>query len=232
MLQLCQINKSYPKDTQPDQQVLDDVSLLAIPGDFVGIWGPPGAGKTTLLSIIADLIPADSGKIEFENLTLSCRSSFRTRQTVTLLNPSINLSTHMTVRQYLLIACAPLKSTECHDIIQRRLHQLILECRLEHLLDKFLDQLNPEQIQFTALTHCLLSCPLVLLADEPTAGLLHDERLLRRLGEYAQCGGIVVIATETPQALRYRTRLFSLRNGKLRSTNQQTKFDSMQALVS
>lgn len=228
MLQLCQINKSYPTDTPRKQPVLDDVSLLAIPGDFVGIWGTPGAGKTTLLSIIAGLIPADSGEIDFNDLT----PSHSPRQTVSLLGHPMNFATRMTVRQYLLIACSPLKNMECHDILGRRLHQLILECRLEHVLDRPLDQLNPEQIQFAALAYSLLSRPQVLLADEPTAGLKQDARLLRRLDAYAQCGGIVVMATESPQALRYCTRLLMLDNGILRSTNSQTKLNPPQTLVS
>ena len=46
--------------------VLDDFSLTALNGTFLGIAGKSGAGKSTLLSLIAGLQKADSGTIKID----------------------------------------------------------------------------------------------------------------------------------------------------------------------
>src|ERR1700747_1265382 len=43
--------------------ILQDVSFVAEPGQFIGILGPSGAGKSTLLGALSGLKPADSGRI-------------------------------------------------------------------------------------------------------------------------------------------------------------------------
>jgi ATP-binding cassette subfamily B multidrug efflux pump len=48
---------------KPDQPVIDDLSLVAAPGQTVAIVGPTGAGKTTLVNLIMRFYELDGGKI-------------------------------------------------------------------------------------------------------------------------------------------------------------------------
>ena len=43
-----------------------NLSFQVFPGEFLAIIGPSGCGKTTILSIIAGLIPAESGEVLFK----------------------------------------------------------------------------------------------------------------------------------------------------------------------
>lgn len=49
---------------------LDEVSLAAEPGEFVGVIGPNGAGKTTLLTVINGLCRPAAGRVETLGVSL------------------------------------------------------------------------------------------------------------------------------------------------------------------
>src|SRR6266404_9527508 len=69
-LELKNISKGYgPKSARTE--VLQDINLSVERGEFVAIVGYSGAGKTTLLSIIAGLMPADSGSLTLNDLDIT-----------------------------------------------------------------------------------------------------------------------------------------------------------------
>jgi ATP-binding cassette, subfamily B, multidrug efflux pump len=53
---------------QPDEPLIDDVSLVAQPGQTVAIVGPTGAGKTTLVNLIMRFYELDSGRITLDGV--------------------------------------------------------------------------------------------------------------------------------------------------------------------
>ncbi|MBN2652957.1 MAG: ABC-F family ATP-binding cassette domain-containing protein [Spirochaetales bacterium] len=59
VLNIENVSKSYG-----ELNILKKFSYKFNKGDKIGIIGPNGSGKTTLLNIIADRLPADSGRIE------------------------------------------------------------------------------------------------------------------------------------------------------------------------
>src|SRR5690606_30251523 len=50
--------------------ILDGVSLVIPPNEFVGVLGPSGAGKSTLLEALNGMRPADSGGVRINGLDL------------------------------------------------------------------------------------------------------------------------------------------------------------------
>ena len=65
MLSIQSISKSYKK-----QQVLQNVSFDAAPGECIGLLGPNGCGKSTLLHILSGTDTPDSGTILFDGKDL------------------------------------------------------------------------------------------------------------------------------------------------------------------
>jgi ATP-binding cassette subfamily B multidrug efflux pump len=57
-------NVSFRYD--PDVPLIDDLSLVACPGQSVAIVGPTGAGKTTLVNLIMRFYELDAGRIMFD----------------------------------------------------------------------------------------------------------------------------------------------------------------------
>jgi ATP-binding cassette subfamily B multidrug efflux pump len=51
---------------QPDEPLIEDLSLVAAPGQTVAIVGPTGAGKTTLVNLIMRFYELDAGRITLD----------------------------------------------------------------------------------------------------------------------------------------------------------------------
>lgn len=62
LLELQAVTKGYGTGAGRTE-VLSNINLQVRPGEFVAIVGYSGAGKTTLISLMAGLIPADSGRV-------------------------------------------------------------------------------------------------------------------------------------------------------------------------
>jgi ATP-binding cassette subfamily B protein len=56
---------------EPDQPLIEDLSLVARPGATVAIVGPTGAGKTTLVNLVMRFYDVDSGRITLDGVDIS-----------------------------------------------------------------------------------------------------------------------------------------------------------------
>ena len=56
---------------EPDVPLIDDLSLVAAPGQSVAIVGPTGAGKTTLVNLIMRFYELDSGHITLDGVDIA-----------------------------------------------------------------------------------------------------------------------------------------------------------------
>lgn len=70
-LELVDIDRAYPSDREEHQFSLDKINLQFQPGEIVFIVGGNGSGKSTLIKIITGLYTPDSGKILFNNISVT-----------------------------------------------------------------------------------------------------------------------------------------------------------------
>ena len=56
---------------KPEQPLIDDLSLVATPGQTVAIVGPTGAGKTTLVNLIMRFYELDAGRITIDGVDIA-----------------------------------------------------------------------------------------------------------------------------------------------------------------
>jgi ATP-binding cassette subfamily B protein len=56
---------------KPDQPLIEDLSLIAAPGQTVAIVGPTGAGKTTLVNLVMRFYELDSGRVTIDGIDIA-----------------------------------------------------------------------------------------------------------------------------------------------------------------
>jgi ABC-2 type transport system ATP-binding protein len=184
------------------RRALHDVSFEAVPGEVVAVIGPNGAGKTTLLSILAGIVPANSGSV-----SLSARDVGWVPQQAAVYRK-------LSVAENLRLFARLEKVGDPEGAVSRMLEQTGLAERA----DEELEHLSLGNRQRVNIAVGLLADPPVLLLDEPSSAL--DPRQRARLWEFVSvltgAGTAVVFSThDVGEAERYADRVLVLADGEL-----------------
>ncbi|MBI1725426.1 MAG: ABC transporter ATP-binding protein [Candidatus Tectomicrobia bacterium] len=207
----------YAKEAPP---ALDDLSAELLPGEILALMGPNGSGKSTLLGLLAGLLRAREGEVEWFGRPRPRLSvaSLTGRVGFLFQNPDLMLSAdtieaEVALGPRLLHRPAP----EARQAVERGLEAL----RLVPLADRNPFSVSRGERLRVALAALLACGPQVLLLDEPTAGLDRGlrQRLLedlRRWVDEAPGGrGIILCTHDTESALQCADRALVLREGRL-----------------
>jgi molybdate transport system ATP-binding protein len=148
---------------------------FTLTGQRVGIFGPSGSGKSTLMHMLAGLLKPDSGRIVLDGTSLfdsgaGINLSPEKRRVGVVFQHS-HLFPHMNVRRNLLYGWRRTPIQDRH--IQPE--AIIEVLNLAHLLDRGVNLLSGGERQRIALARTMLTCPRLILMDEPLTGL--DEEL-------------------------------------------------------
>lgn len=158
------LSKSYGA-----HQALDNVSLHVERGEVLALLGPTGAGKTSTLMSIAGLTEQQAGSIEIAGKDVS-QSDPRLRD-VAIVFEGFNLLP--TLNAYDNIAM-PLRSPVYRvqdGTVDERVRKAAGDLRIDHLLQRDVDQLSGGERQRVAIARALVRDPQIYLLDEPLSAL-------------------------------------------------------------
>jgi ABC-2 type transport system ATP-binding protein len=184
-----------------DRHALRGIDFEAAPGELLAVIGPNGAGKTTLLSILAGIVRADEGEVHLP------------RGEIGWVPQQAALYRRLTVEENLRLFARLEKRPDVEASVEQMLDQTgLAERRHDQVI-----RLSGGNQQRINIAIGLLSEPVVLLLDEPSAGL--DPRQRARLWEFvgglAAAGTTVIFSTHNIQeAERYGQRLLLIADGE------------------
>ena len=219
ILHIANITKSYPSGVLP-RKVLDNLSLEVKRGETIAIVGPSGSGKTTLLNIVGTLDKADSGEALFEGIDLikmdySKLPEFR-NQKIGMVFQLHHLLPQCTLWENVLVPTLPLKNDDGNA--EQRAETLLKRTGIWEQRFQKPAELSGGECQRAALVRALINRPSLILADEPTGALDHDNALnlidlLLELNK--EQGTALIVVTHSLELASKMDKVYKLTDGKL-----------------
>ncbi|RYZ74243.1 MAG: ABC transporter ATP-binding protein [Proteobacteria bacterium] len=155
-------------------QALKGVDLQLRKGEFTAVLGASGSGKSTLLNMLGAIDNPDDGEISIDGVDLRQmnereRSVFRNEK-LGFIFQSFNLIPVLSVYENVMLPLTinrRIPAHERHDRVMNVLSDVGLADKIKVLPAK----LSGGQRQRVAIARCLVTDPVLVLADEPTANL-------------------------------------------------------------
>lgn len=201
-------------------RILDQVSLQAERGDFIGIVGPNGAGKSTLLKTLAGLLRQQQGSVWLGADDLAAMTATQRARVLGMVPQNAPETHSFTALELVLMGryhrMGRFQTESSHD---RDL--AISAMRLtgtEPFAHRLLPTLSGGERQRVMIARALAQEPDVLLLDEPTSNLdiLHQLSVLDLVASMTADGKTAIAAIhDLHLAARYCRRLLLLSGGKL-----------------
>jgi len=200
--------------------IVHGVSVHVAPREVVTIIGPNGAGKSTLLKAIVGLVGVQGGRIMLDGRDITALPTHEViRCGVGFVPQTNNVFTTLTVAENLR-AGAHLLHGQGKALLGQRVERAY--ALFPVLGDKRHERartLSGGQRQMLAMARALMTEPLLLVLDEPTAGLsplLVDEVFTRVRELAAQGVAVLMVEQNAKGALRRSDRAYVLTEGRNR----------------
>ncbi|HHZ14651.1 MAG TPA: ABC transporter ATP-binding protein [Candidatus Cloacimonetes bacterium] len=218
MITISDLSKVYTTDTV-ETTALDRLNLSIEKGSFVAIKGPSGCGKSTLLHILGLMDTPTEGSYvlngnKTESLSIGERDRLR-RNTIGFVFQKFNLIDSLSVYENieLPLLYTGVAASERKDKIQKVLEKLEIANRKNH----YPYQLSGGQQQRVAVARCIITDPMLILADEPTGNLdsLNGEQVMRIFQDLNAEGRTIVMVTHDDKYASYAQRIINLHDGRI-----------------
>lgn len=162
MLEIKHLNQYYG-----GSHILRDVSFEVPGGKLTTLLGRNGVGKTTLLKCLMGVIPIKNGNISWNGGTLEMLPPYeRVTKGLAYVPQGREIFPRLTVEENLLIGAA---SKPAPKVIPDHIYQLFPV--LQTMKQRRGGDLSGGQQQQLAIGRALMSCPQLLILDEPTEGI-------------------------------------------------------------
>jgi putative ABC transport system ATP-binding protein len=202
------------------RQVLEDVSFDVLPASVTALVGRSGSGKSTLLHIVAGLEQPTSGSVTIEGVELASLDSEEAarvrRDRIGIVFQFFHLLPTLTLAENISLP-GRLKG-DPDSVIQPRLDVLLDAVGIGGVRSSYPDTASGGELQRAAIARALFNGPAIIIADEPTGNLDHENarQILALFQDLrARFGMTMLIATHDREVLQGVDRVLELDDGKI-----------------
>ncbi|MEO5753351.1 MAG: ABC transporter ATP-binding protein [Chthoniobacterales bacterium] len=206
MLQIEAVSKKF----RGGNYGVRDVSLELKSG-VIGLLGPNGAGKTTLMQMIATITRPTSGRISFQGVDVVKRPN-ELRRKLGYLPQDFGVYDNLTALEFLSYFAA-LKGVHS----RKRILEMLESVNLHTVADRALGGFSGGMRQRLGIAQALVNDPVLVIVDEPTAGLDPEERVrFRNVLSEIGFGKLVILSTHIVSDIEsIATQIAVMKEGRL-----------------
>ena len=213
------IARTYEDDAVP-VHALRGVDFELAGGEWVSLAGPSGSGKSTLLHVIGGLDRPNAGTVTVDGVDVTSLSEaelsdLRLRK-IGFVFQAYNLIPVLSALENVefILQLQGVPGAERH----RRALEALDSLGLADLAGRRPGEMSGGQQQRVAIARAIVTNPVLLLADEPSANL--DTATTRELLDLLKAlnsdrGVTILTATHDPMVMSYTTRQVNLRDGDI-----------------
>ncbi|MEA2484853.1 MAG: ATP-binding cassette, subfamily multidrug efflux pump [Thermoleophilaceae bacterium] len=158
---------------EEDKPLIEDLSLVAEPGQTVAIVGPTGAGKTTLVNLIMRFYELKSGRITLDGVDISSVPRAALRGNIGMVLQDTWLF-HGTIRENIAYGRPTATEEEIHEaaeatFVDRFVHSL--PDGYDTVIDEEGSNISAGEKQLLTIARAFLADPALLILDEATSSV-------------------------------------------------------------
>lgn len=199
-----------------DITAVSGVSYTLTPGVY-GLLGVNGAGKTTLMRMLCTLLQPTGGSITWDGMDIFAMGG-EYRRILGYLPQDFGYYPDFTVYDYLMYI-ASIKGLR-PVVARQRVQELLGQVGLTAARGRKMKKLSGGMKRRAGIAQAMLGDPLVLILDEPTAGLDPNERIRFRnlISELAE-KRLVLLSTHIVSDIEYiANEILLMKDGEIRAS--------------
>ena len=221
IIELNNISKTF--DNQKKISVLKNLSFKFKKGKIYSLSGPSGSGKSTLLNLLSLIDRPSSGNIKIDNRNIN-HNEIEINDKIRSSNIGIvyqekNLLPDFTAIENVCIAS--LAANNNHKIAEQESLKIVQKVGLKDRANHYPSELSGGEMQRIAISRAIVNKPRIILADEPTGSLDHENanQIFNLLFKLKNKDRVIIFATHNRFFANKADYKISLSNGKIKTIN-------------